>query len=319
MLKRALALLAFCVPLLCLAQSYPVRPIKIVPNSAPGTAPDLLARLIGARFTETLGQPVVVENRAGGAGNVAAEFVARSPADGYTLMIGPDVIFTVNPHVYTKLGFDPNRDLVPVASIVSQEFVLCVNPSVPAKTLAEFIDHARRANPPLYYASAGNGSTHHLSMEMLKARAGINLVHVPYKGGGAAAMVALIAGDVAAMIGGTAVLAQVKAGKLRAIASTAPVRSAHHPELPVFAETLPGYEVMTWIGMFAPAGTPADVLAKLRATLNGFLALAETRQRFDAAGGMAPFISKPEEFAAVIRRDFEKYGSVVREIGVRAE
>lgn len=321
--RRSLAALGLALAAAALAGTawaqYPARPIKIVPNSAPGTAPDLLARMIGAKLTEALGQPVVVENRTGGGGNIAAEYVAKSPADGYTLLVGADPIFTTNPHVYGKLSFDANRDLVPVASIMSQEFVLCVNPAVPAKTLAEFIDHARRANPPLYYASAGSGSSAHLSMEMLKARAGINLVHVPFKGGGAAAMQALLSGEVSATIGGTAALAQVRAGKLRAIASTGPARSAHYPDLPTFAETLPGYEVVTWVGLFAPTGTPGEATGKVRAVVNSFLALPETKQKFGAAGGMDVWISKPEEFSAVIRRDFAKYGKVVRELGVRAE
>ena len=316
----ATLLLVALIPLAApVSAQYPARPIRLVPNSSPGTAPDLLARLIGAWLTQNLGQPTVVENRTGGGGNVAAEFVARSPADGYTLLVGADPIFTTNPHVYKKLNFDSNRDLVPVASIMSQDFALCVIPSLPVKTVAEFVDYAKQANPPLYYATAGSGSSSHLAMEMLKARAGFDLVHVPFKGGGAAAMTALLRGEVAATIGGTAALAQVKAGKLRALATTGPVRSRHYPELATVAETLPGYEVVTWVGMFAPTGTPADVIAKLRTEVNRYLALAETREKFAAMGGIDTFITKPEEFAAIIQRDSEKYGKVVRELGVGAD
>ncbi len=316
----AILLLVAVIPLATTASAqYPARPIRIVPNSSPGTAPDLLARLIGAWLTQNLGQPTVVENRTGGGGNVAAEYVAKSSADGYTLLVGADPIFTTNPHVYKRLNFDSNKDLVAVASIMSQDFALCVIPSLPVKTVAEFIEYAKRANPPLYYATAGSGSSSHLSMEMLKSRAGFNLVHVPFKGGGAAAMAALLRGEVAATIGGTAALAQVKAGKLRALATTGPVRSPHNPDLPTIAETLPGYEVVTWVGMFAPTGTPAEVIAKLRGEVNRYLALPETREKFAALGGIDPFITKPEDFAAIIRRDHEKYGKVVRELGVSAD
>lgn len=298
---------------------YPTRPIKFVPNSAPGTGPDILARVMAARLAEDLGQPGVVENHLGSNGNIAVEFVAKSPADGHTLLICTDAQLAINPHVYARMNADPNKDLVPVASIARQEFLLVVSSSFPAKTFAEFLDAARRASPPFFYGSAGNGSMSHLAMEMLKGRAGINLVHVPYKGGGSATVAGLLGGEIAATFGGTAVAAQIKAGKLRGVAVTGAARSVHYPDLPAISETLPGFEVVTWVGMFAPAATPVEAIARLQAGVARFLALPEAKEKFNAAGGFEPWSTRPEEFSAAIRRDYEKYGKLTKDIGVRID
>jgi len=297
---------------------YPNRTIRILPHSAAGTGPDIIARLLAAKLAEYTGQAVVVENRPGSNGNIAGEYVARSPADGYTLLLATDAQLTINPHVYTKLAFDWSKDLVPVSSIASEVFKLVVNPSVPAKTVAEFIAYARSVPSPLFYGSAGNGSQHHLTMELLKQRTGIRLTHVPYKGGGAATTTALLAGEISVAFGGSAVDAQVKSGKLRALASTGPSRSARYPDLPTIGETVPGFEMVTWYGLFAPSGTPAEAIARLRTEVGKFLALPDTREKIGRRGP-EPWASTPEEFSRVIRADYEKNGKLVRELGVKVD
>ena len=297
---------------------YPTRPIKIVPNSAAGTGPDIIARLMAAKLTEYLGQSVVVENSPGSNGNIAGEHVAKSPADGYALMLGTDAQFAINPHVYSKLSFDWNKDLVPVASIATEVFKLVVIPSVPAKTVAEFIAYARGVKAPLFYGSAGNGSQHHLTMELLKERTGINLSHVPYKGGGSAVTAAMLAGEVSATIGGAAVDVQVRAGKLRALGVTGPKRVARYPDVPTIGDTVPGFEMVTWYGLFAPAATPPQAMARLRAEMAKVLAAPDTRAKVSEAGPEI-WIATPEEFAAAIRRDYEKNGKLVKALGIKLD
>ena len=297
---------------------YPTRPIKLIVPIPPGGAPDISARVVGQRLSELVGQPVVVENRPGSNGNIAMELVAKSPPDGYTLGLLADSMITINPHLYKTMPMDPIKDLAPVASVVSNQWVLSVNPSVPVKDFKEFIEYARQARPPLAYASGGNGSIHQLAMEMLKQRAGIELVHVPYKGG-APATTATVSGEVAAMFSGTSSAPQIKAGRLRALAVTGLHRSDIFPDLPTIAEFYPGYEVTIWLGLFTAAGTPEPVLASLHAEVNKLLAEAETRKKLHAAGGLEPYISTPAEFAALIKRDYDKYGKVVKEVGVKVD
>jgi tripartite-type tricarboxylate transporter receptor subunit TctC len=301
------------------AQPYPSRPIRIVVPIPPGGAPDVTARVVGARLAERLGQAVVIENRAGSNGNIAGDLVAKAAPDGYTLLLGQDTLITVNPHLYgAVMPFDPLKDLVPVASLSSNEFVLSVNPAVPVKTFQEFVVYARKASPPLPYASGGNGSQHHLSMELLKQRAGIDLTHIPYKGG-APATVATVAGDTLAMFAGSSSAPQIHAGKLRGLAVTGPRRSAAFPDLPAIAEFYPGYEVTIWLGLFAPAGTPAPILARLRAEVKEVLAEPDVKAKLNKAGGLDAFSSTPEEFTALIQRDYDKYGKIVKEIGVKVD
>jgi len=193
--RRALLVLVSAVLSCSAAAEYPTKPIRLLVPIPPGGGPDIVARLIAPRLGDALGQPVVVENRVGGNGNLAGELVAKSPSDGHTLLLGMDSLMVINPHLYATMPFDPQRDLVPVASLVSNGFFMAINPSVPAQTFPEFIEYARRANPPLQYASGGNGSQHHLTMERLKARAGIDMIHVPYKGGAPATTATVAAFD----------------------------------------------------------------------------------------------------------------------------
>ncbi len=224
----------------------------------------------------------------------------------------------INPHLYASMPFDPLRDLAPVASLVSNGFFLAVNPSVPARTFPEFIEYARRAGPPLHYGSGGNGSQHHLTMERLKARAGINMVHVPYKGG-APATTATVAGEVAAMMSGTSTAGQIKAGRLRALAFTGPKRSRILPDVPTIAEFYPDFVMVQWYGLFAPAGTPEAVLARLRAEVSKALLAPDVKQKLTNAGGVDPWITTPEEFAAELRGQFATYEKLVKEVGAKID
>ena len=313
----ALAFLAALLSAGALAQ-YPARPIKVLVPNPPGGATDTLARVIGPKLAEALGQPVVVENRPGSNGNLSSELTARAAPDGYTLLLAPDSQIVINPHLYAKMPVDTVKDLLPVATVVSTQLVLSVNASLPVKSLPEFIDYARRSNPPLAYASIGNGSQHHLTMEMLKARAGISLVHVPYKGGGPAT-VAILSGEVSAMVGGNSVAGHIRAGKLRALALAGRQRSVSYPDVPTMGEFYPGLEVTTWLGYFAPQAVPAPVLAKLRAEINRALGEADLREKLRNVGGLDPFVTTPEEFAAMIRSDYAKYERVVKAAGATVD
>jgi tripartite-type tricarboxylate transporter receptor subunit TctC len=297
---------------------YPSRPIKLIVPIPPGGAPDISARVVGQRLSELVGQPVVVENRPGSNGNIAMDLLAKSAPDGYTLGLLADSMIAINPHLYKEMQIDPLKDLVPVASVVSNSWVLSVNPSVPVKNFKEFVEYARQARPALAYASGGNGSIHQLAMEMLKQRASIDLIHVPYKGG-TPATTAAVAGEVAAIFSGTSSAPQIKAGRLRALAVTGSQRSALFPDLPTIAEFYPGYEVTIWLGLFAAAGTPDAVLGRLHAVVNKTLSESEVKAKLNAAGGLEPHITTVAEFAALIRRDYDKYGKLVKEIGVKVD
>jgi tripartite-type tricarboxylate transporter receptor subunit TctC len=300
------------------AAQYPSRPIRLLVPIPPGGGPDIVARLIAPKLGDALGQPVVVENRVGGNGNLAGDLVAKATADGYTLLLGMDSLMVINPHLYAKMPFDPQKDLAPVASLVSNGFFMAVNPSVPAQTFQEFIEYARRATPPLQYASGGNGSQHHLTMERLKARAGINMIHIPYKGG-APATTATVAGEVPVMMSGTSTAPQIKAGRLRALAFTGPRRSRILPEVPTIAESYPDFVMIQWYGLFAPAGTPESVLARLRAEVNKALVLPDVKDRLSNAGGVEPWITTPDEFAAEIRSEYAKYAKLVKDVGAKVD
>ncbi len=296
---------------------YPSRPVHLFVPNPPGGATDTLARLIAPRLAESLGQPVLVENRPGSNGNLATETVGRSAPDGLTLLLAADAQIVISPHLYS-MTVDPLKDLVPVASLANTQFMLVENGSLPPKNLQEFIDYARHAKPSLAYASIGNGSQHQLAMEMLKARAGIDMVHVPYKGGGPA-MLALLSGEVAAMFGGNSVSGQVKSGKVRALATSGHKRVAAYPDVPALNELYPGLEVTPWLGLFAPAGVAPAVLAKLRTEVGKLLAEPQMRQGLGKLGGMEPFVLTPEEFTALVRADYAKYGEVVKAAGIRVD
>ena len=224
---------------------------------------------------------MVVENKPGSGANIAAELAARAEPDGYTIMHGPDNVFIFNPHLYPKLTFDPLKDFVPITSLVANQIMLAVHPSVPARTLKEFVELNRTANPPRFYASIGNGSPHHLAMEMLKQHTGMNMVHVPYRGGGPAA-IGLLAGEIDAMFGGGSLVPTIQSGKVRGLATTALKRSPNLPDLPTIDEVFPGYELLIWHGLFAPAGTPAPIVERLRTEVIEVLKQPEMVQKLAA-------------------------------------
>jgi tripartite-type tricarboxylate transporter receptor subunit TctC len=296
----------------------PSRPVTLIVPIPPGGAPDIAARVVGRKLEEALGQPVVVENRAGANGNIAAELVAKAPPDGNTLGLLADSQVTINPHLYGRMPIDTLRDLLPVHTVGMNQFVLAVNARLPVKDFQEFIELARKSNPPLAYASGGNGSQHHLTMEMLKQRAGIDLLHVPYKGGAPAASAA-VAGEVAAMWAGSSNVPQMKAGRLKALAVSGARRSALYPELPTIGEFYPGFENSIWLGLFGPAGIPEATLSRLRSEIKRALESPEVKEKLNAAGGLEPFITTPEEFSALVRRDHAKYAKVVKDLGIKLD
>ena len=297
---------------------FPSRPITILVPIAAGGAPDIAARVIAAKLSESLGQPVIVENRTGANGNIAMDLVAKAAPDGHTLGLMADSQITINPHLYKSMPLDTLRDLSAVHTVAANQFVLTVNPQLPVKSFPEFIDYARKAKPPLAYASGGNGSQHHLTMEMLKQRAGIDMLHVPYKGGTPAAAAA-VAGEVAAVWSGASNAPQIKAGRLRALAVSGSKRSPVYPELPTIAEFYPGFVTEIWLGMFGPANLPPAVLARLRDELRKVLENADTKAKLNAVGGLDPFVASPDEFNALIRRDYEKYAKVVKDLNLKVD
>jgi tripartite-type tricarboxylate transporter receptor subunit TctC len=302
-----------------IAQPYPSRPIKLLVSFPPGGASDIVARLIAQPLAVRLGQPVVVENRPGSNGNLAGELVARAAPDGSTLLLAPSSLFGINPHLYAKMPIDPLKDLLPVASLVSNELFLAAIPSLDTVSdFRGFIALARRTRPPLFYASIGTGSEHHLAMELLKQKAGIDLIHVPYRGGGPAA-IGVMSGDVAAMFGGGSVAPLVQTGKLRALAVSGLRRSPLLPDVPPIAQFYPGYEVTIWQGLFAPVGTPAAVIARLRSEISAILGEPDLADKLSAAGSGDPYIAAPAEFVARIRADYERYGKLIKDTGMKVE
>ena len=314
-------LLALCVlmtmPILAAAQAFPARPVKIIVPSAPGDGSDILARAIGAKLTERWGQSVVIENRPGAGGVVGTEAAAKAPADGYTVIMGNAGSHAINQALYPKLPYDVLRDFVPITLVASAPNVFVINPAVPAKNVAEFIALARKEPGKYAFASGGTGSSSHLNGEMLKALAGIDMTHVPYKGANPA-ITDVVAGQVQLMIGNLPpILPHIKSGKVRALAVTTSTRFAATPDLPPVADTVPGYESLAWFGLFAPAGTPREVIAKWHADTLAVMALPDIRERivqlgFDAVG------NTPEAYAALVRADIIKWQKVVKLSGAQA-
>jgi tripartite-type tricarboxylate transporter receptor subunit TctC len=302
-----------------MGQGYPNRPVRLIVAFPPGGATDVIARVVGQPLGARLGQQIIVDNRPGSNGNIAAELTAKARPDGYTLMIGSDSLFGINPHLYAKMPVDLTKDFVPITNLVANQVILAVNPSnVPVNDLKGFVDFAKRANPPLFYASIGNGSQHHLAMEMLKRQAGFEATHVPYKGGGPAG-IAVMSGEVAAMFGGGSVLPLAKSGKLKPLAVSSRKRSSLLPDLPSISEVYPGYEVTIWQGLFAPAGTPQAIIDKLRAEVTAVLAMPDVAEKLLNTGAGEPNSTTPGELAGMIRRDYESYGKVIRETGVKVD
>lgn len=300
------------------AQAYPSKPIKIVVPYPPGGFNDTLGRTLAAKFSESWGQPAVVENKPGGNTLIGNDFVAKSAPDGHTLLIVA-FPFSVVPSLFKTMPYDTVKDFAPVILAATSPNLLVVHPSLPASSVGELIALAKAKPGSLSYASTGNGSSNHISMELFKSLAGVNIVHIPYKGSGPAVS-DLLGGQVQLMFDNTPnVLPQVKAGRLRALGSSGTKRSPLTPEVPTVAEAgVAGYEVMVWFGVVAPAGTSREIVNKLNAEVTRILAMPDVRERF-LAQGVEPVGSTPEQFGEHIRAQMSKWGKVVQDAGVKAE
>ena len=314
-LTTSLGLLAVSA---AVAQTWPTKPIKVVVNFPPGGAADQIARAIGQPLSETLGQPVVIENRAGANGNLGGEAVAKSAADGYTLLMSSGGMVSVNPHIYARMSFDPVKDLTPVAAAARVLVFLVVKPSLPVDTVQQFLTYTR-ANPgKLTFGSAGNGSSPHLAAEMMKSQAGLFAVHVPYRGA-APALQDLLAGQIDFYFDPGIGLNQVRAGKLKLLAVGSPKRSPLFPQVPTLDEAgLRGFDADTVFGFYAPAGTPTEVVSRLNREINRILNLPAVRDRIQSLGG-EPLAISPAEFASKASEDSARFGAIIRERKIVAD
>jgi tripartite-type tricarboxylate transporter receptor subunit TctC len=301
------------------AQAYPAKPIRFIVPFPAGGATDVVARTVGQKLTENLGQPMIVDNRPGAGGNIGAELVVNAPADGYTVLVCSPAEVAINVSLYKKLPYDPVRDFAPVTLATSAPLVLVVHPSVPARSVQELIGLARSRPGQLVYASSGSGGPQHLAGELFKLMANIDMVHVPYKGG-APAITDLVGGHVQLFFGGLPpALPHVRANKLRALAVTSAARTQIMPTTPTIGESgLKGFAIDNWQGMMAPAKTPADIVTRLNTELVKVLRLPEIRQRlFDQ--GTEPVASSPQQFQAYIKSEIEKYAEVIRKSGAKVD
>ncbi len=319
-MKAVLFLIVIAVQFMPVRESeaaYPDRPIRLIVGFPPGGAADILGRIAAQRLTEGVGQQVVVDNRGGAGSLIATETAARASPDGYTLLF-TSIPHVINPHLYRKVAYDAVRDFAPVVQFVAVPLMMASHPALPARSVKELIAHAKASPGQVNYGSGGSGASSHLAMELFKSMAGVDLVHVPYKGVGPM-ITDMLAGQVRLTISSAVPLSpQVKSGKLRGLAVTGPQRSPSFPDLPAIAETVRGYEVVNWFGILAPAGTPRPIVARLNREFNAGLASADLRSRLasqgaDVAGGT------PEEFARIIRADFSKWAKVVRESGAKVD
>ena len=299
------------------AQTYPTKPVRIVVGFVPGGGSDFIARLAAQKLIEALGRPVVVENRPGAGAAIATELVAKSPADGYTLLLASAGPFGIIPAMSAKVPYDALKDFDPITQVVAMPFVTTVHPSLPVKNMKELIALARARPGQLNFGSPGHGSTNHLSGEMLKMMAKVDIVHVPYKGV-AAAVTDVVAGQIQILSGDmTTLLPHVQSGKLRAIAVTSIKRSSRVPNIPTIAESgVPGYDASGWFGVVAPANTPRAVIERLNAEIVKGITTQESRERLGALGGDV-IASSPAEFAAFIKADHAKWARLVNAVGMK--
>jgi tripartite-type tricarboxylate transporter receptor subunit TctC len=300
------------------AQTFPIKPVRVVVPYAAGGPYDEIVRVLGQRLTEIWGQAVVVENRGGAGGNIGAEVVAKAAGDGYTLLIGNAGPITVNPTLFKKLPYDPQRDLAAITMVNAGRMVLSVHPSLPARSVKELMALARTRPGQLNYASSGVGNLQHLGMELLRLQAGVTMNHVPYKGA-APAFVDLISGQVDLMFANiVGTMPHLRTGRVRAVAVSSASRSPLLPEVPAVAETFRGFDIPTWSGMFAPAATPRDVIAKLNADFGKVLARTDVKERFAQQGAEAT-PSTPEALADHVRKETVMYATVIRAAKIVAE
>jgi tripartite-type tricarboxylate transporter receptor subunit TctC len=297
------------------AEAYPTKPVSLIIPWAPGGSTDILARIVGQHLYQSMGQPIVIENRTGAAGNIGTSAVARAPADGYTLLFNTMSVHTMNHALFATMPFDGVKDFAPISLLAYVTNTMVVHPSVPANNVAEFIAYAK-ANPgKIAYASSGPGSTNHLCAAMLEKMAGIEMLHVPYRGG-APAVADTVGGQVQLFFtAGTQSLEHVKAGRLKLLALTEAKRSALLPDVPLVGETLPGYEMTVWYGAFGPAGMPSDIVTRLNTEIARALALPDvTKKMADIAVEVAS--STPDELGTRMRTDSEKWGKIIKSLNI---
>ena len=303
----------------CVANAaWPDHPIKLIVPWAPGGSTDILARAVADKLTQSLGQPVVVENKAGASGNIGSEFVASAKPDGYTILFGSMSTHAINPAMDSKMPFDGVESFTPIAMLAFVTNTMVVNPSLPVNNLKEFIAYCKAHPGAVAYASAGPGSTNHLSAALMEKMAGIKMLHVPYKGG-APAVLSVVSNETQVLFtAGTQSLPHVKAGKLKLLAVTENHRSALLPDTPTVAETIPGYEMAVWYGAFGPKGLPADITTRLNTEINRVMMAPDVKKRMESIG-VEPVNVSPEQFSQVLHEDAQKWGQLVRELGIKAE
>jgi tripartite-type tricarboxylate transporter receptor subunit TctC len=320
MRQLALALsIAIGIPAAVMAQAYPNKPLRIVVGYTPGGTTDIIARVIAARLTVTLGQPVIVENRPGAGGNLGADSVAKAAPDGYTLQLGTAGNMTVNPSIYPNMGFDTVRDFQPISLVATLPNLMVVNPKVPAKTVQEFVAWAKSRPGKVFFASSGNGNTPHMTAELFNMAAGLSMVHVPYRGSGPA-LTDLIGGEgVQVMFDNMpSAIGHARSGALRAIAVTSPKRVQGEPNIPTVSESgYPDFQVVTWFGLFAPAGTPGPVVDRLHREVTEAIRTPAIRKRLIELGA-EPVSNSPSEFSALVKSDIVRWAKVVKAANIQA-
>jgi tripartite-type tricarboxylate transporter receptor subunit TctC len=314
---RAAVVAAAVLPALA-AAAYPEKPITLIVPWAAGGSTDILARLLSQHLTQSLHQSVIVENRSGASGNIGSAFVARAKPDGYTLLIGSMSTHTMNQALYATMPFDGVKDFTPIAELALVTNTMVVNPAVPAKNVAEFIAYAKANPDKVTYASAGTGSTNYLSAALFEKMTGVKMVHIPYRGGAPATLDTVAGRTELFFSAGTQTLPQVKTGKLRLLAVTEDKRSPLLPDVPTVGETVPGYELAVWYGAFGPAGMDPAIVTMLNKEINRILVLPEVKKQMDDIG-VQVLQTTPEQFSQTLVRDADKYGKLVRELGIHAE
>ncbi|MBX9812534.1 MAG: tripartite tricarboxylate transporter substrate binding protein [Burkholderiales bacterium] len=319
---QVLARFVVIVAMLCSAagagaQQYPGKPVRLIVPFAPGGSTDIMARLLGQRLGDALGQQIVVDNRGGAGTMIGTEIAAKSASDGYTLLV-TNIAYAINPGLHSKkLSYDPHRDFAPITLLASQPTVLAVHPSLPVRSVSDLVKLAKQKPGGLTFASAGTGSVGHIAGEMFKLATGVDMIHVPYKGGGPA-VIDLVAGQVVvAFIGMPTTMTHAKAGKVRIIAVTDGKRPSAEPRVPTIAESgVADYQIDNWIGMLAPAGTPHDIIARLHGEIARILQQSDIREKL-ASQGFEVVGSSPAEFKSLLVRDIEKFSQVIRQANIR--
>ncbi len=301
-----------------IAQAYPNRTIKIVVPYPPGASTDAVARTVAQKLSEVFGLPVIVENRAGASGNIGSDFVAKSAPDGYTLLMGTDATHATNVHVAKHPPFDPVRDFTPITIAVGNVIALAVHPAFPATTIAEMIEHAKRNPGKLAYGSSGSGSPHHLAGELLRQLTGIDIVHIPYKGGGVA-VTDLMGGQIPMMFASLAAVVQhAKAGKVRLLGVVESSRFTGLPDVPTIGETVRGFELASWLGFFGPAGVPAPIVARINGEIVKALHAPEVRAKLEPLG-MSIMAMTSDASLAMVKAEMEKRGRLIKAAGIQPE